>query len=346
VDEWVIGGRFSGPLLVGYRRAGRTWQPFIIEDDEAVRIEAGGASFDIDGDGRLDLVAGDDAGGNSLYWWRNPGPDHDPRQPWPRYTIKTGGGRQLHDQMFGDFDGDGRAELVFWNQGERKLYHAPIPDDPTVAPWPVRAIYDDAGEHFPREGLARADLDGDGVDEILGGGLWFKRQADGSFVPHVIDETVFDPRIVAADFDGDGRPEVVMCPADHTGPLKLHDCTGDPTDPDAWTSRDLLGVNVDHGHSLQVADFNGDGHLDLFCGEMRLGDKAGDQSLPSTMWVLYGDGRGGFEVTELATGFGVHEGKVGDFDGDGQPDILAKPYLWRSNRLDLWLNRHGQGPSR
>jgi hypothetical protein len=241
--------------------------------------------------------------------------------------------------MFGDFDGDGRAELVFWNQGARALYHCPVPADPAVEPWPARLVYQDLGDHFPREGLGKGDINGDGTDELLAGGLWFE-YVNGEFTPHVIDDRVMDPRILCADFDGDGRVEVVMCPADHVGPLMFYRCEGDPRDRTAWSSRDLLDVPVDNGHSLQTADFDGDGNLDIFCGEMRLGDKLSNPDLPSHMWILYGDGAGGFRKTEMATGFGVHEAKVGDFDGDGKPDIVAKPYIWDSNRIDVWLNRH------
>jgi hypothetical protein len=38
------------------------------------------------------------------------------------------------------------------------------------------------------------------------------------------------------------------------------------------------------------------------------------------------------------TGHGWREGKLGDFDGDGDLDILNKPYTWEAPRVDLWLN--------
>ena len=59
-------------------------------------------------------------------------PDFDPQKPWKRHIIKDFGGNKHHDLMFGDFDGDGRQELVFWNQGSRKLYLAEIPENPAA----------------------------------------------------------------------------------------------------------------------------------------------------------------------------------------------------------------------
>ncbi|GAH50592.1 unnamed protein product, partial [marine sediment metagenome] len=87
-------------------------------------------------------------------------------------------------------------------------------------------------------------------------------------------------------------------------------------------------------HSLQLADFNGDGHLDIFCGEMRLHGKNRD----AKMWIFFGDGRGNFKKEILAVGFGVHEAKVADLDGDGDVDILGKPYDWETPRIDVWFN--------
>jgi hypothetical protein len=33
-----------------------------------------------------------------------------------------------------------------------------------------------------------------------------------------------------------------------------------------------------------------------------------------------------------------HESKIADLDGDGDYDILDKPYGWQTPRLDIWLN--------
>ena len=57
-------------------------------------------------------------------------------------------------------------------------------------------------------------------------------------------------------------------------------------------------------------------------------------------WLLYGDGKGKFEITELkaAEGIGHHESKLGDLDGDGDLDILQKPFEKGIPRIDIWLN--------
>lgn len=334
-NEFVLTCRNKGPAIVWYRPARKGWMVYTIEA-ESIPIEAGCACCDIDGDGYLDLVAGNDYQGGDVYWWENPGPHFAPDTPWKRHVIKAGGAHQHHDQIFGDFDGDGKAELVFWNQGANRLFHAKIPADPKPGPWPFEPIWEGAGE-----GLASADIDGDGQIELLAGGKWFKHEGGSRFTPYTIDPAQTHPRMAAADLNGDGRLEVVMVNGDTLGRLKWYACKGNPKRTEDWVGHDLVGRDVIHGHTLAIADFNRDGHPDIFCAEMsKWTESRPDRDNPnSKMWIFYGDGKGGFTTTEVATGLEVHEGKIGDLNGDGRPDLVCKPYNWDAPRIDLWLNQ-------
>lgn len=333
VDEIFIAGRQMTPALTMIRRTRNGYMRYVIEPD-LIPLEAGGAAFDIDGDGFLDIVFGEDWQGDKLYWWENPGPDFHPEVPWKRHIIKSGGKNQHHDQIFGDFDGDGKPELIFWNQQAKTLFAAKLPADPRAGEWERMVIYEGPGE-----GLAKGDINGDGVDELFAAGMWFERKGGSAFEPRVIDASQTIPRIAVADFDRDGRLEVVMGPSDIVGRLRYYKFDGDPADPVALTSWDLLDRDIYHAHTLQIADFDGDGNLDLLVAEMRELQPGANQNPDATMRIFLGDGKGGFTTVELAKGIGVHEAKVGDFDGDGRPDIAAKPYCWDTPRLDLWLNR-------
>ncbi len=333
--DFLIACRGKAPAIAWYRRIGREWKVFIVES-ESIPIEAGGAILDIDGDGDLDFVAGNDYQGDKVWWWENPYPHFTPETTWKRHLIKQGGGNQHHDQIFGDFDGDGKPDLVFWNQGARKLMHAMIPKDPKAGPWPYETIWEGEGE-----GCASGDIDGDAKVELLAGGKWFKHAGGQEFKPHVIDLAQTHPRIAVGDFNHDGRLEVVLVNGDAVGRLKWYGCKGDPSKTENWIGHDLVGRDVIHGHSLAIADFNLDGHPDIFCGEMaKWTESRKDPDNPgATMWVFLNDGHGGFVKTEVAKGFGVHETRVGDLDGDGRPDLLCKPYNWETPRLDIWRNK-------
>jgi hypothetical protein len=103
-----------------------------------------------------------------------------------------------------------------------------------------------------------------------------------------------------------------------------------------WVPRVVL-PEVDCTHSIRVVDFDGDGHLDIWVAEMRL-----DGANPGARnQLLFGDGQGRFEAVVISEGFGLHESEIGDLDGDGDLDVLGKPYNWDTPRLDVWIN---EGP--
>ncbi|HEY6228482.1 MAG TPA: FG-GAP-like repeat-containing protein, partial [Verrucomicrobiae bacterium] len=180
VKDFVLAFRAKAPALVWYRHKNNAWSRQVIESD-FLTVEAGGTAYDIDGDGDLDIVFGGDWQSKELWWWENPAPNFGER--WKRHVIKKDGKTQHHDQVFGDFKGTGRAQLVFWNQGAKSLFVADIPKNPReVDGWKYEPVYSgeagergDAGGRFKyAEGCAAADIDGDGVIDILAGNVWFK----------------------------------------------------------------------------------------------------------------------------------------------------------------------------
>ncbi|MCB0109673.1 MAG: VCBS repeat-containing protein, partial [Caldilineaceae bacterium] len=339
-QDFAIAMRNSeGASVVWYRRHATGWDTYLIEA-AALDIEAGGAWYDIDGDGDQDLVLGGDFRSNQLWWWENPYPNFQANVPWQRYLIKASGHPIHHDQLFGDFDGDGAVELVFWNQAswdsanlDAQLLIAEIPANPKATQaWPTAAIYQGFGE-----GLAQADIDRDGTLDLVIGGYWLKHAGGTDYTAHVIDATQSAARVAVGDVNQDNFSDIVMVNGDSKGPLRWYECTGDPRVADCWVAHDLLNVEVDHGHSLALGDVNQDGNLDIFVAEMRLHGKNED----ARMWSMYGDGTGNFITEEVAVGLGNHESQLVDLDGDGDLDILGKPYNWETPRLDLWLN---EGP--
>ncbi|MGH9847922.1 MAG: FG-GAP-like repeat-containing protein, partial [Blastocatellia bacterium] len=140
VSDFVISFRVVAPALVWYQRTAKGWDRYVIEK-EFLTVEAGGAAHDIDGDGDLDIVFGGDSQSDQVWWWENPAPKFEPNVSWKRRVIKTGGAKQHHDQVFGDFKGTGKTQLAFWNQGAKTIFLADIPADPRRAEsWPMTVI--------------------------------------------------------------------------------------------------------------------------------------------------------------------------------------------------------------
>ena len=118
IDDFVVGERTKTPSVVWYKYNGNGWDKFVI-DDAPLSPEAGGAACDVDRDGDLDLILGQDYSGSAIWWWENPCPDFG--NPWKRRLVKNSGARQHHDQSAADYDGDGRLDTLL------KPYHHKSP---------------------------------------------------------------------------------------------------------------------------------------------------------------------------------------------------------------------------
>jgi hypothetical protein len=346
----VLSYRVAAPALVWMRRSGRGWDRYVIEK-EFLTVEAGGAAYDIDGDGDQDIVFGQDARGNQMWWWENPYPKFDPEVPWKRHSIKRSGANQHHDQIFADLKRTGKPQLVYWNQRAKTIFIADIPSRPKdVEEWPAEVLYSgQAGEQVAgaaayAEGIDAIDVDGDGGPDLLAGNSWFRHRTDGGFEPVRIG--TIGGRIRGGRFIPGKGAQVVIAPGDGSGPVRFYQAKGDPAKPESWVGRDLIGRDIVHGHTLDVGDIDGDGNLDIFTAEMAQWTNKGSVDHPdATAWILYGDGKGNFRVTELVKGHGWHEGRLADVDGDGDLDIVNKPYTWSAPRLDIWLN-NGTGTAK
>jgi len=321
------------------------WQRHTLSRDCGA-LEAGGCLADLTGNGRLDLVAGNDASGNGLYWWENPG---ELGKDWPQHRICTMPANGTHDQLIADVDADGRPEVYFWNQASGTLFVARVPDDPTQTPWPtVRPIVTGVSE----EGLIAADMDGDGRLEIVAGQSWYKppETYDGKWERHVFAEGFHFTRLAAGDFLGNGETHIVVAEGDasftrqYYGRLAYLRPNGDSKG--LW-HKTILHDKLLDPHSLIVADFDGDGMPDIFVGE--LGDPRGDERQipfkklmrkPKAMLRRYLRVRpiphapkqrffwnrsGTFVEQVIDTGVGTHESKL--YAHDDSLAIVGKPYL-------------------
>jgi hypothetical protein len=123
-----------------------------------------------------------------------------------------------------------------------------------------------------------------------------------------------------ADMNGDGHPDIVYGPPRKSPggipEIFLGDGKGKWS---RWREASFPPLAYDYG-DVQVADLNGDGHLDLAFGVHLRG-----------MMVLFGDGKGGFRdagqgldfATDGNTQFSSKALRIIDWNGDGMPDILA-----------------------
>ncbi len=297
INDFCITERTSAPSVVWYQRTEKGWIRHVVEDAICF-IEAGTATLDVDNDGDQDIIAGGESKTNQVWWWENPYPDFS-KPAWPRYVIRNTGGKKVHDQMVGDFDGDNKSDLVFWAQGDQTLWFARIPADPVLTEnWKLIPIYkyfsdSQMEQHgtYPawkrtneHEGLAKADIDGDGLIDIVGGGLWFKYIGDDKFSYNVVDAAYTFSRSAAGQLVNGGRPEIVLVVGDGLAPMYMYEYQ-----QNTWVKKEIV-QKVSNGHSLAIVDFDSDGNMDIWYAEMTLGGHK-----EAVNRILFGDGKGNFD---------------------------------------------------
>lgn len=115
------------------------------------------------------------------------------------------------------------------------------------------------------------------------------------------------------DFNGDGREDLVF-PPPRTGNGLPHVFLQTATGWQLWEAAKWPQVRLDYGDA-GVADFDGDGHLDiaLACHFLR-------------NYVLHGNGKGDFtrvvELPRINTNVTSRALEIGDLDGDRRPDLV------------------------
>jgi hypothetical protein len=143
------------------------------------------------------------------------------------------------------------------------------------------------------------------VSILLGNG-------DGTFQPHVDYATGTGPvALKTGDFDGDGSLDLaVVNSTANTVSILLNNGNGTFQAKHDYAT----GTGTQNPQWIAVADFNGDGNLDLAVANMA----------SNTISILLGNGEGSFALKSspsVATGPVCVE--VGDFDGDGKLDLVV-----------------------
>ena len=138
-----------------------------------------------------------------------------------------------------------------------------------------------------------------------------------------------------ADINGDGRLDAVVGfeAISKSGDVVWYEQGRDPARP--WVKHHIGSVTGPM--SLDVADIDGDGDLDVIVGEHNLKDPGSARLIA----FINLDGRGGVWRTDvLYTGDEHHDGALAvDVDGDGDIDVVS--IGWGHNQV-LWYENLGR----
>jgi hypothetical protein len=294
-----------------------------------------GQAIDMDGDGDCDILISAWYEGNRIEWYENPRPHGDPaRDPWQRHTV---GEPRAHDLHAGDIDGDGKLEIV----GRAQRSHFGVPRAEEERDGHEIYVFKQSGpDQWARaeirtptgEGLALADMDGDGRLEAIIGGRWYDSPTDLLHQPwpeHVFCDWFPDAVVMAADINGDGRLDIVLSGSETTHRLSWFEAPADPR-RGPWREH-VIDPEVNFVHSLAVADMNGDGRLDVVAAEMH-------QSATRRVMVYLNEGDGRWR-REVVAETGSHNICVADIGNDGRMDIVGANWSGPFQPLELWRQR-------
>jgi hypothetical protein len=318
-DDIIIGGKIGKNNIVWYKYP--SWERHTIGTGQ---LEAGGVVVDITGNGLLDLAAGnpgDYNDGREFFWYENPGDD----SLWTRRVI-CDDLRRFHNQAAGDVDGDGKNEIVFLAQDSGVLGYYKIPDDCRQSPWPEEYRHIIKENFFQIEGLAVADINDDGKNEIIAGPYWFEFTGSG-WKEHEINPSLVKTCVAVGDINGDGKPEIVIAEGE-SHPAKLVWYGNAPL----FDEEHLLADDLFHPHSVIVEDVDNDGIAEIIVGEMGLGKHPGKPGI-----FLYKIEGNDFERVLIDQGKPTHEAKLLKLKDEGKIAIVNKPFH-PGDYVEMWIS--------
>ena len=239
----------------------------------------GGCLLDVDGDGALDIVVNEGAPDRDLVWYHAPHGHAGGGAGWTRHVIDTG--VDAPDMLATTLLGH-RGVLLIHKRAQVRFYE--IPADPTER-WPYQDVY---SFYSPSRqgGLRMADIDGDGLPDILAGMYWIRSPESFELPWRLFAIELWNETLESAMLRLSFGPLGLVAAQREMQPARLSRFEK-PADPkQLWIEHrieslpDLAVVN-----SVETADFDGDGRPDILVAE-----KGGEGRL----MVLYNRGEAGF----------------------------------------------------
>ncbi len=303
-----------------------SWKRQVILDNQTTADNVCIAPLDIDGDGKVDFALGAGWTGKNTgtIQWVGRGDSLD--QPWKVYAISAES--TTHRMRFDDVLGTGKPQLTVsplnatTGNGVRLLAFE-IPANPKTDRWPSTVMNHDFNRmhnhwHFPAKAgkIATLTASREGVHALVKSGDEFLVEQIGT------GASANEPNLRGAGEVKIGRlkngqPFITSVEPMHGTMLAVY-LPENSDGQKAW-KRHVIDEGFRRGHGLWVADMNGDGADEIIFGHSDTPMVPGVNVYTCTS----DDGKTWKKQVVDAGGMATEDLMVGDFNGDGRPDILA-----------------------
>ena len=253
-----------------------------IEDWNGYVQSNGDYLFDVNADGRLDVIAGSFIP-TEVHWYENPGEEAlRLGKQWTQHLLVDTGNSRNEGQVMQDVDGDGRPE---W------LVNSWAKDVPAVI-WRLvdrekaaesGAMFDlvphQVGEKGNGHGMAIGDISGDGKPDLLVGQGWYEQPASDPWSQpwafHADWELHASVPMIVVDLDGDGDGDLIHGKGHDYGLLWWENEGRDGDGKITWAEH-MIDKSYSQPHTLAWQDITGDGQPDLITGKRYYGHNGRD----------------------------------------------------------------------
>jgi hypothetical protein len=133
--------------------------------------------------------------------------------------------------------------------------------------------------------------------------------------------------------NGDGKPDVLLAPAEEHGRLSWYQAPADVS-KGKWIEH-VIDRDVDYIHTFKAGDVNSDGKLDVVATEMHASGYQPDKPSRRRVSVYDNAGEGLTWKMQIVATSGAHNLRTAEFDGDGDLDILGVNWTAPDNPVDL-----------
>jgi hypothetical protein len=305
------------------------------------------AVADVNNDGKPDLAVANENSNTVSVLLNTTAPGATTPSFAPQQTFATGS--TPLSVAVADVNGDGRPDLAVANENSNTVSvllntMAPGATAPSFAPQQTFAT-----DLFPTS-VAVADVNGDGRPDLVTTNqgsdtvsVLLNTKAPGSTTPNFAAQQTFATgrvpfSVAVADFNGDGKPDLVMTNLNSDTVSVLLNTTAPGATAPSFAPQQTFATGSGP-FSVAVADVNGDGRPDLVVAN----DTAGSVS------VLLNTTAPGSTTTSFApqqtfaTGFEPLSLAVTDVNGDGRPDLVVANA--GANTVSVLLNTTAAGAS-